>query len=84
MPDFIKTLLIGKFELCLKVRDFEKSVEFYKKLGFEDIIDWKTAGYSTLKNENCTISLYKDDIDKNLLNSISEAVTLRKLQNILA
>ena len=59
---------LGRFELCLKVKDLDKSVGFYKALGFDEIINWKTAGYSTLKNENCTISLYTDDIEANLLN----------------
>jgi catechol 2,3-dioxygenase-like lactoylglutathione lyase family enzyme len=59
---------LGRFELCLKVKDFDKSVNFYKKLGFEEIIDWRFTGYSTLKNDSYTISLYKDDINENLLN----------------
>ncbi|MBP7732619.1 MAG: hypothetical protein KA140_02510 [Caldisericia bacterium] len=58
----------GRFELCLKVRDFAKSVEFYRKLGFTQTISWKESGYSTLSNGNCVISLYNDDIDCNILN----------------
>lgn len=58
----------GRFELCLKVRDFAASVGFYKKLGFTETINWKESGYSTLVNGNCAISLYKDDIDGNILN----------------
>lgn len=59
---------IGRFELCLKVADFAKSVDFYKKMGFEEIVDWKISGFSSVKNGNCTISLFKDDIDHNILN----------------
>lgn len=59
---------IGRFELCLKVKDIATSVGFYKKIGFAETVDWKSAGYSSLSNGNCTISLYTDDIDRNVLN----------------
>jgi hypothetical protein len=59
---------IGRFELCLKVKDFGASVEFYKNLGFTETVSWQDSGYSTLANGSCTISLYKDDIDCNILN----------------
>jgi hypothetical protein len=59
---------LGSFELCLKVCDFAVAVGFYKKLGFVETVDWKISGYSSLSNGSCTISLYKDDIDCNILN----------------
>ncbi len=58
----------GRFELCLKVKDFAASVEFYKKLGFEETVDWKKSGFASLSNGSLTISLYKDDINSNILN----------------
>ena len=32
-----KTTGLGRFELCLNVRDLPRSLEFYGKLGFEGI-----------------------------------------------
>ncbi len=58
----------GRFELCLKVKDFAVSIEFYKKLGFKELVDWKTSGFASLSNGSLTISLYMDDINSNILN----------------
>jgi catechol 2,3-dioxygenase-like lactoylglutathione lyase family enzyme len=65
---------LGRFELCLKVKDFGASVDFYKRLGFSETVDWKESGYSSLTNGNLTISLYKDDIGCNIMNFRGEDV----------
>lgn len=64
----------GRFELCLKVKDFEASIEFYKILGFNETVDWETAGFASLSNGSLTISLYKNDIECNILNFRGEDV----------
>ena len=59
---------LGNFDLCLRVKNLEKSTDFYKKLGFENTIFDSFAGMSILKKGNITFALYDKHIDETILN----------------
>ncbi|MEA3310725.1 MAG: VOC family protein [candidate division WOR-3 bacterium] len=63
-----KELTLGRFELCLRVADINKSLEFYKKLGFKEIDGKIEEGWLIIKNSNCILGLYQGHISKNTLN----------------
>ncbi len=48
----------GWFELSLGVRDIERSVEFYEKLGFQ-LLGRDEKRNATLQKDDCRITLYQ-------------------------
>ena len=59
---------LGRFELCLKVKDLQRSIDFYSKLGFRLVSSNLSSGWATLEYSNLVIALYQGHIDQNLLN----------------
>src|SRR5271165_4070361 len=54
---------LGRFETSLDVKDIEKSVAFYKALGFRQVdggVDIKVVG---LRKGDCRLSLYQGHLD---------------------
>ena len=58
---------IGAFSLSLTVKDIQKSHEFYKKLGFEDIGGDISQNWLIMKNEDCIIGLFQGMFEKNMM-----------------
>ncbi len=53
---------LGRFELCLNVANINKSIEFYKKFGFEKIDgNPEDEGWAIMKHNNGIIALYNKD-----------------------
>lgn len=58
---------LGAFSLSLNVQDIQASWDFYGKLGFEAVGGDAAQGWLILRNEACTIGLFKGMIEKNTL-----------------
>jgi len=59
---------LGAFSVSLAVKDLEKSLQFYEKLGFEVIGGQKEHNYLILRNaDHTTIGLFQGMFDKNVL-----------------
>lgn len=61
------TSSLGAFSISLTVKDLNKSVAFYKHLGFTSFADHTKHGYAILKNGNCLIGLFQNMFEKNML-----------------
>ena len=59
---------MGKFFLCLKVRDVKRSLAFYRKLGLTQVGGAVEEGWATLGYHNLCLGLYQGHIEQNLLN----------------
>ena len=58
---------LGAFSISLNVQDIQASQVFYGRLGFEAIGGDAAQGWLILRNEACTIGLFKGMIEKNTL-----------------
>lgn len=58
---------LGHFSISLTVKDLKTSLEFYQKLGFEQIGGNMDHNYLILDNEGTTIGLFQGMFDKNVL-----------------
>ncbi|MES0808337.1 VOC family protein [Roseibium sp. SCPC15] len=58
---------LGAFSVSLTVKDIEKSIEFYKGLGFSDMGGSGSDGWAILKNGDTVIGLFQGMFDKNML-----------------
>jgi catechol 2,3-dioxygenase-like lactoylglutathione lyase family enzyme len=58
----------GALDVCLKVKDIEASVKFYGKLGFRQAEGEPSKGWSVQERHGVRIGLFRDAIDKNILN----------------
>jgi len=58
---------LGAFSISLNVQDIQASQAFYGKLGFEAVGGDPAQGWLILRNDACTISLFKAMIEKNTL-----------------
>lgn len=58
---------LGAFSMSLNVADIQASQDFYGKLGFEAIGGDAAQGWLILRNDSCTIGLFKVMIEKNTL-----------------
>lgn len=58
---------LGAFSVSLSVKDINKSVEFYKNLGFESFAGVIEQNWIIMKNDNCVIGLFQGMFDKNIL-----------------
>jgi catechol 2,3-dioxygenase-like lactoylglutathione lyase family enzyme len=61
------TSSLGAFSVSLTVKDLNKSVDFYKKMGFSTFADHTKMGYAIMKNGDCLIGLFQGMFDKNIL-----------------
>jgi lactoylglutathione lyase len=68
-PSNPEPLDTGWLEVCLNVKDLEKSLAFYQKLDFEQVSGDPEEKWVVLANQyNTFIALYQGHIGKNLLN----------------
>ncbi|MGD8717531.1 MAG: VOC family protein [Candidatus Zixiibacteriota bacterium] len=58
----------GEFVLCLNVKDLGRSLEFYRRLGLEQIGGVPDEGWAILGRRNLKLGLFEGHIEKNLLN----------------
>ncbi len=65
---------LGRFELCLTVRDLAASIAFYEKLGFEQGGGVADQGWAILHHPAVVIGLFQGMIETNLLNFRGEDV----------
>lgn len=59
---------IGHLELCLNVKDLQASLEFYHKLGYEDVGVYEKEKWAILQYRNNILGLYEGHIQENCLN----------------
>lgn len=60
-------MTIGAFSVSLAVKDIEKSLQFYKDLGFEIFHGEQSQGWLILANGNTRIGLFQGMFEKNML-----------------
>jgi len=60
-------LRLGKFSVCLTVKDIAASRAFYEKLGFKVSGGDQSQNWLVLQNETTTIGLFQGMFDKNML-----------------
>ena len=58
---------LGAFSISLTVKDIERSRDFYKKLGFEEVGGEIAQNWLILRNGECTLGLFQGMFDKNIL-----------------
>lgn len=58
---------LGAFSISLTVKDLQKSIDFYKKLGFSDLGGSPEHHYAILKNGDAVIGLFQGMFDKNII-----------------
>ncbi len=58
---------LGKFSVCLAVKDIAASRAFYEKLGFEVSGGDQAQKWLVLQNETTTIGLFQGMFEKNML-----------------
>ncbi len=59
---------LGRFEMCLNVKDLKKSLAFYKKLGFRVVGGKIPKGWAILHKGDAVIDLFQGHIPGNVLN----------------
>ncbi|NLI97794.1 hypothetical protein GX441_03935 [bacterium] len=64
----VEYLKLGWCELCLNVADLERSLGFYRKLGFNEIEVATDEGWAVLEHANLVLALYRGHIKENLIN----------------
>ena len=69
-----RPLSLGRFELCLTVRDLAASISFYEKLGFAQTGGIVDQGWAILVHDAVTLGLYQGMIETNVLNFRGEDV----------
>ena len=62
------SMALGRFHLCLNVKDFAASRAFYEKLDFRQVDGRPEEGWIILEQGGCTIGLFQGHIPSNLLN----------------
>jgi lactoylglutathione lyase len=58
---------LGAFSISLAVKDLQKSIEFYEKIGFVQFGGDCGQGWTILKNGDHLIGLFQGMFDKNVL-----------------
>jgi len=84
---------LGSFSLSLNVQDIAASQAFCGKLGFETVGGDAAQGWLILRNDACTLGLFKGMIEKNTLtfnpgwdqqaNPLKAFQDVRELQTLL-
>jgi len=59
---------LGVLDVCLDVRSFKRSYEFYRTLGFRVVEGQREKGWSVLARGNTRIGIYDNAIKENVLN----------------
>lgn len=58
---------LGGFSISLAVKDIEKSIVFYQKLGFKVFAGDQTKNYLIMKNGSNNIGLFQDMFEENIM-----------------
>src|SRR4051812_20767477 len=67
-------LSLGKLDVCLNVKDINKSLAFYEELGFRKENGDAAQGYMIVVNGNARLGLFQGHISRNMLNFRGEDV----------
>lgn len=59
---------LGEYHHCLNVEDLEASLDFYQKLGFQLLGDYREDKWAVLKHNNMVLALFQGHIIQNLIN----------------
>lgn len=59
---------LGEFFPCLKVKDLDESIEFYRKLDFSMVADHSDDNWAVLQHNNMALCLFQGHIEQNLIN----------------
>jgi catechol 2,3-dioxygenase-like lactoylglutathione lyase family enzyme len=71
----------GRFFLCISVRDVERSLSFYERLGFEKVHGDQFQDWAIVEWEKFRLGLFQSKEEKNLLNFLD--VSLENVLNSL-
>ena len=84
---------LGAFSISLAVKDLDRSIAFYEKLGFTSLGGEPTQGWAILKNGDHVIGLFQGMFEKNILtfnpgwdqsaNTVDPFTDVRELQRAL-
>jgi len=84
---------LGAFSISLTVKDLERSIAFYQKLGFTSLGGEPAQGWAILKNGEHVIGLFQGMFEKNILtfnpgwdqaaNTVDPFTDVRELQRTL-
>jgi lactoylglutathione lyase len=59
---------IGHLEICLNVKDLRRSLDFYHKIGYEDVSVFLKDKWAILRYRENILGLYEGHIQENCLN----------------
>jgi len=65
---------LGRFFLCLSVRDVGRSLDFYEKIGFSQVEGEADQGWTVIERGDLRLGLYKGKAGRNLLNFLDGSV----------
>jgi len=84
---------LGAFSISLAVKDLDRSIAFYEKLGFTSLGGEPAQGWAILKNGDHVIGLFQGMFEKNILtfnpgwdqsaNTVDPFTDVRELQRAL-
>ena len=74
-------LYLGRFFLCISVRDVDRSLSFYQQLGFEKVQGGYSQDWAIVEREDFRLGLFQSRGEKNLLNFFD--VSIENLLNSL-
>lgn len=84
---------LGAFSISLAVKDLDRSIAFYEKLGFSSLGGEPAQGWAILKNGDHVIGLFQGMFEKNILtfnpgwdqsaNTVDPFTDVRELQRTL-
>lgn len=60
-------MALGAFSVSLTVRNLATSLEFYKKLGFEQFAGEVEQGWAIISNDGCVIGLFEGMFERNMM-----------------
>ena len=65
---------LGRFFLCLSVRDIRRSLDFYEKIGFKHVEGKAGMDWAVVERGDLRLGLFKGKMGKNLLNFLDGSV----------
>jgi predicted lactoylglutathione lyase len=77
---------LGSYFPCLNVKQLDKSIDYYLKLGFKIREDHREDNWMVLQHNNMILSLFQGHIERNLINfrggDIAAIVAIAKKRGI--
>ena len=65
---------LGRFFLCLSVRDVGRSLDFYEKIGFSQVEGEAGLGWAVVERGDIRLGLFRGKAGRNLLNFLDGSV----------